>query len=83
MRVAIDYSAALNQRAGIGRFVRNLTASLLAVDTADQFVLLYAAARGRERPALPTGARVTPRRLPFSERWMTILWQRLNLRLPV
>ena len=83
MRVAIDYSAALNQRAGIGRFVRNLVTSLLAVDRDDQFVLLYAAAQGSERPALPAGARVAGRRLPLNERWMTVLWHRLNLPLPV
>ncbi len=83
MRVAIDYSAALNQRAGIGRFVRNLVRSVLAVDHDDQFVLLYAAARGSGRPPLPTSARVAGRRLPLNERWMTVLWHRLNLPLPV
>jgi glycosyltransferase involved in cell wall biosynthesis len=83
VRVAIDYSAAVNQRAGIGRFVRNLVTSLLTVARDDQFVLLYATAQGSERPPRATGAHVVSRRLPLDDRWMTILWHRLNLPLPV
>jgi glycosyltransferase involved in cell wall biosynthesis len=83
VRVAIDYTAALNQRAGIGRFVRNLVDSLLAVHGEDSFVLLHAALRGDERPTVPAAAHVSSRSLPLTERWMTILWQRLNLPVPV
>ena len=79
MRVAIDYTAALNQRAGIGRFVRNLVGSLLAVHGEDSFVLLHAALRGDDHPTLPAAAHVSSRGLPLTERWMTILWQRLRV----
>ena len=52
-------------------------------DERHSFVLLHAALRGDARPSVPTAAHFTPARLPLTERWMTILWQRLNLPLPV
>ena len=36
MRIAIDYSAAVNQRAGVGRLVRNQVLALADVDRANQ-----------------------------------------------
>jgi glycosyltransferase involved in cell wall biosynthesis len=53
------------------------------VDQEDQFVLLYAAIRNGAPPALPLASHVTARQLPLDERWMTIIWQRLNLKVPV
>jgi len=82
VRIAIEYTAAINQRAGIGRFVRNLVASLVALDTEDQFVLVYAAPDERKPPHLPTGPHVSARQLWLPERWMTILWHRLRVPLP-
>jgi glycosyltransferase involved in cell wall biosynthesis len=83
VRIAIEYTAAINQRAGIGRFVRNLVASLVALDTTDQFVLVHATPENGFAGALPQAPNVTARQLPLRERWLTIAWHRLRLPLPV
>jgi len=40
MRIAIDYTAAIRQRAGIGNYVRSLVDALLAQDAKNQYTLL-------------------------------------------
>jgi glycosyltransferase involved in cell wall biosynthesis len=83
VRIAIDYTAAINQRAGIGRFVRNLISSVVALDTDDQFVLVHAATPMGTASGVPQGPNVTDCRLPLTERWTTVLWHRLRLPVPV
>jgi glycosyltransferase involved in cell wall biosynthesis len=39
LRIAVDYTSAINQNAGIGRFVRNLVNAVVANDTTDAFLL--------------------------------------------
>lgn len=84
MRVGIDYSAAINQRAGIGRLVRSQVRALAEIDHANQYVLLH------PRPnrewagigAFPTASNFTRRELAIRERWLTIIWHRARLPLP-
>src|SRR3954467_14330683 len=83
VRVAIDYTAAVNQRAGIGRFVRNLVANLVALDTEDQFVLLHTTPNPGAEVRVPLAPNVTTCEFRFPERWLTILWHRLRVPLPV
>jgi glycosyltransferase involved in cell wall biosynthesis len=83
VRIGIDYTAAINQRAGIGRFVRNLVAALLARDRTTEFVLLHAAPDQADQISLPNGPNVHDCRLRWPERWMTILWHRLRAPVPV
>ncbi|MBX5491097.1 MAG: glycosyltransferase family 4 protein [Chloroflexi bacterium] len=83
MRVGIEYTAALNQRAGIGRFVRNLVSSLLATDPQVHWVLLHAALNGADPAVLPHAPNVTTAEVRLPERWLTILWHRLRVPLPV
>lgn len=91
MRIAIDYNAGLHQLAGIGRYTRDLVRALADLNTGDQFVLFYAArdvaqdAPGaielREIQRAYPQIAVVP--LPFPERWLTILWQRARVPIPV
>lgn len=83
MRVGIEYTAALNQRAGIGRFVRNLVSSLLATDPQVQWVLLHAALNGADPSVLPRAPNTSLVEVRLPERWLTILWHRLRVPLPV
>ena len=83
MRIGIDYTAAVNQRAGIGRFVRNLVASLVALDRDDQFVLLHTTPNPGAEVSVPAAPNVSTSEFRFPERWMTILWHRLRVPLPV
>ena len=91
MRVAIDYSAAVWQGAGIGRYSRALVGALLRLDRENRYTLLYPRGLpGRPAPflghladlrRLHPGLRLRP--LPLNDRWTAILWQRLRLPLPV
>jgi glycosyltransferase involved in cell wall biosynthesis len=83
VRVGIEYTAALNQRAGIGRFVRNLVSSLLATDPQVQWVLLHAALNGADPSVLPRAPNTSLVEVRLPERWLTILWHRLRVPLPV
>jgi glycosyltransferase involved in cell wall biosynthesis len=92
MRIGIDYTAAVNQYAGIGRYTRQLVQALLALDAEDQYTLLVAGGRlawagvpASESPSHrlsldiqgKPNARVV--NLPLTERAWAILWHRLRL----
>src|SRR3954447_4804900 len=68
VRIGIDYTAAVNQRAGIGRFVRNLVANLVAVDTEDEFVLLHTTPNPGAEVRVPLAPNVTTCEFRFPER---------------
>lgn len=79
MRIGIDYTSASIQRAGIGRFTRELVRALLQIDHENSYTLV----EGRGEDAIFDSANVSVRSLPFSERTATILWQRLGVPLPL
>lgn len=83
MRIAIDYTPAVHQRAGIGRYTRGLVEALIRLDADNQYTLLVLGRAGAHftRAALPANFRL--RYVPLSDRWATVLWHRLNLPLPV
>lgn len=83
MRIGIDYTAAINQSAGIGRFVRNLVEAVTEVDHRNEYVLLYAAPNPGCTADPPSAANVSTRALRFRERFMAALWHRLEVPLPV
>jgi glycosyltransferase involved in cell wall biosynthesis len=91
MRVGIDYTAAVWQGAGIGRYTRALIGALLRLDQENRYTLLYAQGLpGRPAPFLDHVSRlrqehpqVRLRPLPLSDRYLAILWQRLRLPVPV
>lgn len=91
MRIGIDYTSAARQRAGIGRYTRELIAALLALESAHQYAIFAAAGqlpRGhwqREADALRSisKARLAVHSLPLSDDWMARLWHRLRLPVPV
>jgi glycosyltransferase involved in cell wall biosynthesis len=82
VRVGIDYTAAVRQRAGIGRYTRNLIRALAKTDVEREYVLLVAGGRGDDGLG-PWPANFRVRSVPLSDRWLNILWQRLRLPLPV
>jgi len=79
VRVGIDYTAGMNQRAGIGRLTRQLFSALFRLDKTTAYQLLYAASPSTDMDAVPVQDNVDLRRLPLPERWQTIAWQRLRL----
>jgi len=85
MFIGIDYTAAARQRAGIGRYTRELVTALLALESPHQYVI-FAATGGIERQAPNVkhqASSVKFRTIPISDEWMARLWHRLRLPIPV
>jgi glycosyltransferase involved in cell wall biosynthesis len=82
MRIAIDYSAAVNQHAGIGRLVRNQVLALADLDHDNDYRLVYARPNRDSTPQFPKARNFTRHEVGLGERWLTILWHRVKLPLP-
>jgi glycosyltransferase involved in cell wall biosynthesis len=82
MRIAIDFTPAIAQSAGIARYTRDLVNALARLDTTDRFTLFSAERPTKERP-IPEAATLHPRVVPLGNRNMTILWQRLRAPIPI
>ncbi|MEX2425785.1 MAG: glycosyltransferase family 1 protein [Thermomicrobiaceae bacterium] len=79
MRIALDYTPAINQIAGVGRYTRSLFAALLNCAPEDTEWLLWHTSRVEEEARLPTGEYVSHSRLPVSARWSNLLWHRVGV----
>lgn len=79
MRIGVDYTAAVRQKAGIGRYARELFKHLGKIDQQNFYILMVP--RDAALHPLPSNFRYL--RLPFSERLMYIFWQRLRVPIPV
>jgi glycosyltransferase involved in cell wall biosynthesis len=94
-RIGIDYTAAARQRAGIGRYTRELVTALLTLEGASESPHKYVvfAATGqlprahwqREIDHLRASCNLqfAVRNLPLSDDWLARLWHRLRLPIPV
>lgn len=78
MRIGIDYTAAVQQGAGIGRYTRELVRALAELDQGHDYVL-FAAAGGQPLVDTPWPPNFQMRSLPLSDRALAILWHRLRL----
>lgn len=82
MRITIDYTAAITQGAGIGRYTRNIVSALARVDDTDHFTL-FSVERPTAARGFPQAPHMRPRVFPVGNRRMTIFWQRLGVPVPV
>lgn len=80
--IGIDYTAAHEQGAGIGRYVRELVRALAALDDSTSYRLFVAGAQRRALPPLP-GANFAWHPTRITPLWFARLWHRLQLPLPV
>ena len=78
MHIAIDYTAAVRQSAGIGNYVRRLVDAMLAQDTSNQYTLLTSGRPTRERP-FPNAENVRGRGIFIPDRYLNIIWYRWRL----
>lgn len=82
--IAIDYTAALKQSGGIGRYTRGLVTTLAGLDRSYHYTLL---ATPDAPPAglefFKTYPNFNHKTYPLAERWLTIAWHRLYLPAPV
>jgi glycosyltransferase involved in cell wall biosynthesis len=78
-RIAIDYTPAIRQRAGIGRIIRGQVAAVLAANSGYDLRLFVAGkVSAAERQDAPLPLHTTP----LSERTMLRIWHRLDSPLP-
>ncbi len=80
--IGIDYTAAYEQGAGIGRYVRELVRALAAYDTHDEYRLFVAGASRSSLPPSP-GPNFTWRPTRLTPLWFARLWHRTQVPLPV
>jgi len=80
--IGIDYTAAYEQGAGIGRYVRDLIRALAAHDRSTAYRLFVAGAPRDSLPPAP-GPNFQWRPTRITPRWFARLWHRLQLPLPV
>jgi glycosyltransferase involved in cell wall biosynthesis len=83
MRIGIDYTAAVRQGGGIGRYTRNLIRALAELDVENQYTLFVAGGWGKGDGLGTWPASFRIRSVPLSDRWLHILWQRLRLPVPI
>lgn len=81
-RIAIDYTPAIEQSGGIGRYVRELTTALAKLDAENEFRLFVAGAAADEL-SHPPAANFQWRPTAISPRWLARIWQRARMPLPV
>ena len=84
MIIAIDYTSALKQSGGIGRYTRGLITTLAGLDVHNRYTLLVTPdAPPADLQFFQTYPNFNHKRYPLPERWMTVGWHRLFLPAPV
>jgi len=78
LRIGIDYTAAVRQGAGIGRYTRELVRALAKLNRGHDYVL-FAAAGGQRLADAGWPPNFQMRSVPLSDRALAILWHRLQL----
>lgn len=76
MRITIDYTSAVRQRAGVGRYTRNLVGALAQLDHENAYTL-FCAGDGPEKREWPANFAI--RTTPLSQRMLTAGWHKLKL----
>jgi len=91
LRIGIDYTSALRQAAGIGRYTRELVRAVLALKNGHRFALFAAAGglpeeRWREQGEglrLLGGQALDICTVPVTDDWLARIWHRLRVPIPV
>jgi glycosyltransferase involved in cell wall biosynthesis len=76
MRITIDYTPAVRQGAGIGRYTRSLVAALAEYDQQNEYTLFCAGVRPQDA-VWPGNFGVRHSRIPA--RWLSAAWHRLGM----
>jgi len=82
MRIGVDYTPAVRQGAGIGRYTRGLIGALAGLDRENSYSL-FVAARGVDAGSVPKAPNWRACLAPLTDRETSLLWQRLRLPVPM
>ncbi len=80
--IAIDYTAALAQGGGIGRYTRELVAALAPQDEVTAYRLFVAGQRNDALPA-PPGSNFTWTPARLNAEWFARIWHRARIPIPI
>lgn len=75
MRIALDYTAGIRQRAGIGQYARGLVKAMLAQDTSNEYTMITSGRATKDYP-FPTAKNVRGRNIYLPDRYLNMLWYR-------
>lgn len=83
MRIGIDFTSASRERAGIGRYARELIRALVQVDAANRYLLFVPSDAQPDLLTYAWGTNFTIKHGPLNERYLAALWQRARVPLPI
>ncbi|MEW5720742.1 MAG: glycosyltransferase family 1 protein [Chloroflexota bacterium] len=83
MRVGIDFTSASRERAGIGRYARELIRALSRLDHANRYVLFVPRDAHADLLRFDWSANFSIVRAPLTERYLAALWHRARVPLPI
>jgi glycosyltransferase involved in cell wall biosynthesis len=84
LKIGIDYTAALKQSGGIGRYTRGLLTTVAQLDRQNQYTLMLTPDAPREGlQSFQAHPNFDYKVYPLPERWLTIGWHRFYLPVPV
>ena len=83
LTIGIDFTSASRERAGIGRYARELVRALSRVDHTNRYVLFVPRDAYAELLAYNWSPNFSIRRAPLTERYLAALWHRARVPLPV
>jgi len=83
MRIGIDFTSAARERAGIGRYARELIRALAQLDGANRFVLFVPRDAHDDLLRFDWPSNFSIRRAPLTERYLAALWHRARAPLPI
>jgi glycosyltransferase involved in cell wall biosynthesis len=83
MRIGIDFTSASRERAGIGRYARELIRALSRIDHANQYVLFVPRDAHADLLAFDWSPNFKVVRAPLTERYLAALWHRARVPLPM
>ncbi|HZY43940.1 MAG TPA: glycosyltransferase family 1 protein [Anaerolineae bacterium] len=82
MKIGIDYTSAVSQGAGIGRYTRELIRAVLALPSDHYFSLFYASRTNIQESEI-RNQRSEIHHLRFHDKWLTRIWHRARLPIPI
>jgi len=83
MRIGIDFTSAVRERAGIGRYARELIRALARLDHTHRYVLFVPRDAYPDLMPFDWAPNFSIRRAPLTERYLAALWHRARVPLPI